>query len=44
MFQALKVRERERRELGKNLVDHKRKREEDAMIKAAEERRKDKVI
>ena len=42
-FQAFKAKERERREVGKTLVDQKRKREEDAMIKAAAERRKDKV-
>ena len=44
LFQAQKAKERERRELGQTLVEQKRKRDEDAMIKAAEERRKDKVI
>ena len=42
-FQIQKSKERERRELGKTLTEQKLKREDEERIKAAEERRKDKV-
>jgi hypothetical protein len=43
-LKALKAKEQERRKLGQTLVNQKQKRDDDAMIKAAEERRKDKIM
>jgi hypothetical protein len=43
-LQALKAKERERRELGQTLVDQKQKRDDDAMIKAAEERKGNEIV